>query len=486
MVEQITPPPLEALDVPPDNQINFQNSAETAVKTLKDFGFLGLSVPLTALGQATGHVDVIAWLIRNLAAVIVELEKASAEEIQPLIDAIIKAIGAILQPGMNSLGQLTSVYVKQFGSYQGAAAGQGKGGPGGATAGVAQGMYDNILAPLEQITGQADPAKQGAGAENAHFTLAAIVEVHLLTWMVNIISNLTGLGTLKFINSFNTVMTDALSARSVQRLAAKPYINKFISEPLERDLNKEHPLNESGASALVKAYTRGTITAAEFKDRMRGLGFREEVAEQLYLDHTAKPSISAIANLVKLGVWDVSQALTQLQHMGFPPDIAQVVLFSEINEYILGQQKALASELVSAVQDHRIDNLTLRKLLSTLDLTQDEINFLALRAATISELPRRPSLSQVKDLFSESLVDLDFVLLWLKEEGYDDHTADLLALLEFTKRDEREKAKADVAARRRTAADERSRATAARNAARLAAAQAAAAKLAAKSSTKSP
>ena len=77
--------------------------------------------------------------------------------------------------------------------------------------GGAQALFDGVMSPLMGLTSAANPATAGAGQVNAQYTLGGIMGIHLHTWMINILSNLTGVGVLKFINSFDECITGALT-----------------------------------------------------------------------------------------------------------------------------------------------------------------------------------------------------------------------------------------------------------------------------------
>ena len=471
-MEPIEPtPPEPAPEYPPMNEFSIESFTNTVLDTIKDkwpllLGPAGIAIEgtSTAVGKIRGDIA----SAELLAQLILKALEKGAEYLIPILQAVLIAVTKILKPGMDLLGTLSSAYVQQFVEQQKAIAPGAAGkGPSGLKP-AAAGLFDSILAPLGFLVGGANPAQTGAGETNSQFVLGSIVGIHLSTWMVNIISNLTGLGALKWINSFDDVITAALSSRSLSRMAMKPYLMKYIGEPLDRDLNLKLPLDSFGPSTLVKTFLRGGITRDQLVAKMRGKGYAENITEQLLLDTAKMLPLDAVAYLVNTENWTERQGLEHLEQQGYPNELAPTVLYLSRNDLIFSQYRSLANSLVSARGDRQFSNELLREMLADLGFTPNEVNAFALRGAMLAELPKRLSLAQVKELFKESLVDLNYVHLFLKDEGYSDDDADLLELLEFVKKEERDARRAAQAEAKRHREEAAAEAESAREAKRQA------------------
>ena len=459
MVENIENlPPPEAPEYPPENAFDVEAFTGRALDALKKhwpvlLGPAGIAVDI-AKSKGKGDADLFVML----GELVLAAEKYGFQFLVPILKAVIEAVGILMAPGMDALGALTGVYVDQLVAGQGKVqrtTGKDVIPDNESPAGKA---FDKILAPLAGLYGAENPARTGAGEKNSQFALGSIVNIHLATWMVNIISNITGMGTLKWINSFDEAITSALNSRALGRIAMRPYLTKFMAEPLNRDLNKRLPLDLGSPSALIKAYIRGGLSREALIDKLRGKGYDESVCEQLLLDNIKMISTEAVAWLVNRDIWSEDQALEYLEQQGYPAMLAPVILALERTSLQRTVWRGIASDVVSAMGNHQIDNLMARKILSNSDLTEDEVNAYITRGALQAETPKRISYSQVRQLYAESLIDLDYVLQWLKDEQYGDHEADLLVLLEFTKHEDRVQRASELAERRRVAEDDRRKA----------------------------
>jgi len=258
---QTTPETPEAPDYPPENNFDVNAFTGEIAKTLQDKGLLPKDWKDAASMLANPWMTLLAWLAsRGAAPIILMLFKQILEQGEPMAKQLLTLVGAFMTPVMKDLGDLTALYVNQLVAGQSAVQRGDVSNPHPKMESVAAGMFDNILAPLAGIYGARNPQTPGAGQANSQFALGSVTSIHLATWAINILSNITGLGALKFINSFDEAVTSAINSRSLGRMAMKPYLTKFMADPLTRDLNVALPLDKLSSATLMKSYIRGSIT----------------------------------------------------------------------------------------------------------------------------------------------------------------------------------------------------------------------------------
>jgi hypothetical protein len=432
-----TPPP-PAPDYPPENAIDIGAAIGTAWTAMQKAGAV----------SATGAHKIAyepGWLIKELisgAGMVGDVLSTFLTEVgigyEPILAAMLKLVLAILGPAVSLGGDLAHSYVgilvdNLTGRTNVTSANMGPG-----AAGAAKGMFDGIMSPLMGLTAAQNPATAGAGQANAQYTLGALVSIQLNTWIVNIISNLTGVGVLKFINSFDECITGSLNTRALGRGAMKPYLDKFMATPLTRDLNVALPLAVGSSAMLIKRYLRGDIDGDGVKRELRKLGYDDSVAADILLDSAKLLDVSATYFLVKNGQWTSDQAIHHLQQSGYPLSMAIAVYEIEQNQKVEAQTNALAEDLLTLLKDHRIDRPAFVTALQSAGFTAAEVQAYSLRGAYAQEIPKRLTYAQVKALYLESLVNMDYVLSFLTAEGYSNDDADLLVLHEFTAKEYRD------------------------------------------------
>lgn len=443
----------EAMDVPPENAFDINTFVAGSLEAIKAkwpilLGPAGIAVDIW---QSKGKGD--AAFFSSLGLLIKKCLEEAPEALTPILQIVVQIAVQLLKPGTQILGQLTNSYILALRGEGDAKSPAGLPVPGGPGHDPSAAVFDQIMAPLLGMLTPSNPEASGAGENNSQHILGTLIHIHLMTWMVNVISNLTGVGVFKWINSFDEAITSGISARGFSRLATKPYLMKYVVDPLTGDLNRKWPTESGTPSTLLKTYMRGGITREELLGKLRGKGFKEEVVEQLLLDTVRLYTFDELAHLYRYDKLTVDDVVKYAAQIGYPDRLVPPLLGLYELDLIESQHKTIASDLVQAMGDHRIDNETARHIFASLDFSDAEVNAYILRGAMLAELPKRLSLSQVRELYNESLVDAEYVLDFLKAEQYADSDADLLFLLLFTKKDQREHQRGILSARRRVQAE---------------------------------
>jgi hypothetical protein len=475
MVENIEPTYPPAEEPPPENAFDIQSFTDQIVMALQNAGALPEGAKLIS-GQPSlpGAEDVLKWfrILGHLVKLSPEIFGKALEGASGMTFAVFKPlilwISSLLTPGMQGLADLTGAYVTQL-TASGLDVKPGESSTGRGPAGDATKLvFDKIMAPLLGLVTPANPRNVGAGETNAQHILGTIISLHLSTWMVNIVSNLSGLGFLKWVNSFDDAITSGISARGFSRMATRPYLDAFVVKPGTRDLNRRYPLEMGSVSGLLTRYIRGHMTGEELKFALRGMGYDDETVGDLLLTALKLMSVDDLVYLMDGGVYGFDDAVEALKQQGYPENVARTKLAKPYWDRVDAQYRSLASSLVAAFIDRRIDNTTVRYLLQRAGFDQEEINAMVARGATLQEIPIRLSLAQVRELYNEGVEDLAFVQGFLQDEGYSPDDVDRLVLLYFTKKEERDARKAALADAKRNRAE----AQAAKDKATLAAQQA--------------
>jgi len=394
----------------------------------------------------------VAWFISEITNFLLKLEKSAIPELQPVFQALVEAVTTLLLPVAGMAGSLSSTFVAMLAGAIGKGAG-GAGEQAGAAAGVAgQYAYDNICAPMAGITGATDPTTAGAGLANTQRTLGGIVQLHLVTWVVNLLSNLTGVGALKFMNSFTEVMTSALNVRGMSRLCMKPYMDTMITKPATHEMNALWPLNLTSEASIVKAYLRGAYTSDQYRAKMRAEGYDDTWATQALLDASKELTLTEVCYLVRNGSWQLADATQYLVNTGYDSKAAPIALANELNSLVLELNKRQADALGAHFALGELTTDEYQAVLAKLGFTEfEQIAYTNLYAVE-QEFTKPLTYSQLIALYKGSLVDIDFVRTWMLTNGNSPDDADLLILLDFTAADQQQARKAALGAAARLAA----------------------------------
>jgi hypothetical protein len=460
MVENIEPQYPPAEEPPPENAFDIQSFVNQVFDVAQERGLMpkagtdGRIEEPSLMGSEKAELffRILGHLVKDTPEILTKLMEGATGVLGGLLSGWMSLITKLLQPGMQTLGGLTHDYVVAIAGQGLQKSPAGLPVPGGPAKDATSVVFDQIMAPLLGLLTPSSPGKVGAGEENAQHILGTIISLHLSTWMINILSNLSGLGFLKFVNSFDDAVTAGISARGFSRMATRPYLDTFVVKPGTRDLNRRYPLELGSVAGIIKRYTRGNITAEDLKFNLKGKGYDDETVADLLLDNAKFLTIDDVSWLVKSGQWTDADGAQYLEQQGYPKGYSRLRLYREMNSRVESEYSSLASSLVAATIDRRLDNETLRYLLGKMGFSQEEVNAMAIRAATLVELNTPLTLAQVRDLYNEGIEPLGFVQNFLQDEGYSPDDVDRLVLLYFTKKEERDAVKAALADARRNRA----------------------------------
>jgi len=454
----VTNPPDEgtsltpAADVPPESFLSAQDVANGAIGTAQKVLSDPLIQQLLGLAKTSPQVQILVFVAKNLGkfleVIIQNAAPAVAEEAKALVDATTPLIAEV----SDVFGVLAKAYVGEISRHYSMNKGADTTSTGTTTGNAASYAFDSIVAPIAFFSSGSDPTQDGAGMRNIQQTLGVIVQVHLATWVINVVSNLTGVGALKFMNSFNEVILAALNARALGRLAMKPYINTMITEPATAELNEKWPIKSPAASSDIKQYIRSGISSDQLQKNLSRLGYSPEVVAQLLLDTAHLMSPDDVGFVVRYGIWSFDQGVTYLQQQGYASVDANVVLFRAVNSIIYANLTRQADAMGAHYAAGDIEEDDYVSFLQALKFNDLEVASYKQVYGIEREFKKKLTYSQLQALYKAGLVDLDFVQTWLTKNQNSDSDSALLILLDFTTADELNARKAALAATARVQA----------------------------------
>lgn len=391
------------------------------------------------------HAHVIKSIPEDVLAVVTVVADIAGQVAKPLV----KAITTLLIPISSAFGEASKAYIEQLtASIAGVNPAQSAWSSQALNIG-AQGMFDDIVSPLAALTGAFDPSVPANGVVNIQRSLGGIVSLHLMTWVLNVVSNLTGIGVLKFMNSFNEVALAALNARNLSRQGMKPFIDTYMVQPATNALNNKLPLKPLSESLTLKAFIRGALAAPDAQLILRQLGYKEDLQSTFLLDAIKFPDTTMLGKLVNVGWMSQDDARGYLKQQGWPETTVDIVLKFAMHEEVFSILKDAGERLQSHYEQGQIDEATFKSLLQQMMFSDLEIEALLVQGAIAQVKIKRLPESVVRTAHAEGRVDDGYVLNWLTGEGYSDSDSELYFLTEFVPTAERQLKQDLLAARAR-------------------------------------
>jgi hypothetical protein len=479
----LTPAP----DVPPNNNFDPNQFWSALVGSAQQAGVPGA----TQSGTSDAHLEAYAKELAALKSVLpdwlISLLKSGQVKLIELMQLVVAIIEYLVSQGQPIVAGMAQTYVSMFAEDQRGHDPQRGGTGSGPMGSVAQAAFDGIMAPIGILGGTGNPNNSGVGQANAEFILGSLVNLHLNTWMVDILHKMTGFGMFEWLHSFDEAVIGAMNTRGMARLAMKPFFNATITQPLTRDLNVKFMLAHGSAAGYVKDYLRGALDASGLQQRLAEIGYGPEVVAQYLLDAQKYMSLETVVGLVNTGQWTQDAAITYLEHQGYVTADAGQEFFHAQDALTKSINLDAARTVVDQVRHRVIDAPTGESLLKGLGFTTEEIYafmqwaqlLVAPPAVKPGATPKPPKpgphmeYGQVVRAYEAGILSLGDVESYLDDRGFSDDDITTMILLDFTKADQHSLVRAQRGARARvdaaTATDAAATATAKADAAKAAA-----------------
>lgn len=313
----------------------------------------------------------------------------------------------------------------------------------------AKDIFDTLIFPFTLIQATADIRKPGSGFVNQKYLLKRALELNLAEQTVDTLARVVGFGWIAQIKPLLEFIDRSINPANVVREAMEQAYSFLMKAPMQRDMNRQHPVKDLGVHALAKLRTRGAISDGEYFERALDSGLNNEQAVELIVETSKLLSNSEIADLVNRGYIEEADAVQQLNWHGYSDYQARSVLFLETHKRYFAFQERVGTEAVTAWKHGDIDQGHLESMLQNLGFNEDEIKLLELEGQFVKKTikTKKLSYSNVRDAFKDNLVDLDYVINYLQQDGYSQDDMRILVLLDFVKAEERDLKNAELMAR---------------------------------------
>ena len=473
------PPP--ALDVPPANQYSPSTDLDATLAHFQIHKTAWASA-LHDLSSAEQDVEKLLGIIWTVLADLFLVFISGEAAVQHGYEAdIVNLMQSALKNEMPQATELAANISNILAQYVTGSPQTGSGNAPGGISDVASSLTATIVDRLGLFFQPIPPSQTNAGILNAQYLLQQGVQLNLSMWAIQHLSHLPGLGWLKHVSDFDNVIFQMVNPPNMVRMMMDAMYTQLVRLPMTRDLNRKFPVKDLGISATAKLYMRGSLTSQQYQDKLLDSGLDATQAEQLLIETWKPLTVSDVGTLVMHKYMTEADALTYLQQIGLMAPYDQLTLTLETHREVFARMRSVGNSLISAYHKGAFDFPTLTTLLQQLDFNDAEIAVVGVEHTTNAlKLPKVKdpgtvtlTLSDVKELFAKSLVDLDFVINYLTDEGYDAQDMQYLILLFFTSSAQIAVNQATLAARERVQAQSaliRAKTAQAKNEADLAAA----------------
>ena len=413
-----------------------------------------------AMGSAWDHSHIMektgAFLLKIAAYLVTELAKAETTILDtwiPLETQLYeKAIPILTQSGAVEVNAVIPLLIAALAGNSGDSLNFGS----GPLAASIQGLFNGIVQPFTLMDSAANPQEVGSGIKNQQYLLRQAIGIGLSNWVVDNIGDHMGMGFLKTLRPFLSVVEHCINPSNVVRQAMNSSFQFLVRAPLTRDLNRRYPIKDLGVTALAKLYLREVIDDNTYLDKCLDAGLDNTQAQQLLLESMKFMTTGNLADLLTHGYITENDARQMLLQMGYHPAHVDSLLYLQTHSRYFSIQERVGNAAVAAWKHAYIDENRLEEILHQTGFSDDEIQLLELEGEFVKSTTEAKELTyaQIRQLFQENIIGVDDVITFLTKQGYQPDDVRKLVLLDFTAAAERSVRDAELQARLRVQAEQ--------------------------------
>lgn len=270
--------------------------------------------------QALAHIagNIAAWGLQTLFYVAPTIAVGFAE-----------ALVSSFDQDRELWARVTSIFVKELTGEApdpaALAAGLSAGALGSAAPAVGKPIIDAVL----QVVGGGGAIAPEDGQKNLERLLGITMALSLQGWFLSASGDLISLGKFGAAADLPDAVERGLGLSRIGRLAWRAPIKKAIEEPLTIALNRQYLATRLTVGMAAKAWHRGDLDDAAFREAAADAGFSPDRADVLLADAAAPLLIPQVRALVKYQGLDQDSAIALLRKLGYAPDVAASILALE-------------------------------------------------------------------------------------------------------------------------------------------------------------
>lgn len=254
---------------------------------------------------------------------------------------------------------------------------------------VASSIGEAIITSLFGADGGSVIRSIEPGDAQAKKYLGVMVQLSIEGWLSGWTAELAGLGELETFGELDDILAQTLGFGRLSRRVLSPFVDVYISTPVEWKLNKAYRPTLLATAEAVRQFHRGRWTREQLTEELARRGYSEDRIEALVNAGAKFLSVGDLGDLVREKLWTRAQAITHLQDNGYSATTAATLLELErIHRFGAFRERYVATNTAAFVRGD-IDETDWRVHVNTMGLDPDEVDFQFKIAERERELQRK-------------------------------------------------------------------------------------------------
>lgn len=267
-----------------------------------------------------------------------------------------------------------------------------------------------------------------------------IVNFGLATALLGLAGELGTLGLVKDFRLVGEQVSSGLGLSKQMRIAIKPLLKTLVATPFQWKLNQTYFPQRFNVAEVVNPFAQTLMNHDTIVKDLELNGWSPDRAEELIKLHQKRLSPEEVELLVRWSNWTHDQAITYIEQLGWPEELAETVLnLPNIKRYDSRANKLL-DELEANVKNGDMTFEDFQTVVQASNYPTQEQNIILATVQTKVKAPHKSlTLSELQASLDAGLITVDDLDTALATRGYtstDLQTLEALTLLRLAQKAE--------------------------------------------------
>jgi hypothetical protein len=234
------------------------------------------------------------------------------------------------------------------------------GGASGAGRAATEKLGEAFVTPLLNLIMPEPPITPKDGVDAAERYLGVNLQFQMSAWFLHVLGDMQSFGIFKSLKDLPNAISWSFGLGWLSWLVMGTPFQMGISDPLREHFNRVYKPERFSVAQNTEALQKGLITAQEFVDNMRFLGWTDDRIQILYQLAKKDPSEANLKKLYNLGILTEEEVKREVKARGYSDAWTNLLTQLITRDREVDQRDKLLSELENLFVNGVVDESIIR------------------------------------------------------------------------------------------------------------------------------
>lgn len=248
------------------------------------------------------------------------------------------------------------------------------GGASGAGRAATEKLGEAFVTPLLNLIMPEPPITPQDGVDAAERYLGVNLQFQMSAWFLHVLGDMQSFGIFKSLKDLPNAISWSFGLGWLSWLVMGTPFQMGISDPLREHFNRVYKPMRFSVAQNIEALQKDLITASEFVDNMRFLGWTDEKVNQLYILGKKEVSEASLKTFYNLGIISSEDVKREVKGRGYSDAWATLLTQLITKDREIDQRDKLLSEMENLFVYGDLNESLLRDAYARTGWKEPEVN----------------------------------------------------------------------------------------------------------------